>query len=498
MVTRTKTLALQGIETTPVDVEVMISSGLASFNIVGLPDNAVKESKERVRATLSALGISLPAKRITVNLSPADVLKSGSHYDLPIAAALLVALGAMPSDSLENSLFMGELSLDGRLNAVKGALPGAICAQAIGMESVFVPSINAPEAAWAGDVDVFGLATIKDLIAHTKGDEVLTPARPGKADDLPAEILDFADIKGQDMAKTAAEMAAAGGHNLALAGPPGAGKSMTAKRITGLLPPLSSQEALEVSLIHSVADGLQKGLITQRPFRSPHHSASAVALCGGGHNAKPGEVSLAHRGVLFLDELPEFASKVLETLRQPVEDGVITISRANHHVTYPARFQLVAAMNPCKCGYLGDPARACSQAPLCSEKYLSKISGPLLDRFDLKVSVPAVEISHLQSTKTSEDTATIRERVLKARDMQYRRFNGKIECNADMSTKMTEEVVQPDSEGQKILSQAAEKFKLSARGYYRTLKVARTVADLRGDKNVSRPHIAQALGFRQF
>jgi len=509
MVSHVETLALLGLSGKPVRVEVQVTGGVQGIYIIGLPSNAVKESRDRVRGAFHALGISLPDKRVTVNLSPADLAKDGSHYDLPIALGMLMAFGIVPGDSGDGAVVMGELGLDGSVRAVPGCLPAALHAAAHGARVMMVPAANSAEAAWAGSATsqhggmaVLGVESLHGLVRHLRGEELIAPSQPVRRGNGMAQAVgDMADIRGQEGAKRAAEIAAAGGHHLLMSGPPGSGKSMLAARIPSLLPDLTPAEALEVSMIHSVAGVLQgDGLVAARPFRDPHHSASSVALTGGGLKAKPGEMSLAHRGVLFMDELPEFPRAVLETLRQPLETGAITISRASAHVTYPARFQLVAAMNPCACGYLGDMSKGCKKQPQCGSDYTTRLSGPLLDRFDLRVSVPAVKASDLGLPAGKDTTATVAARVAAARGLQRQRFAGlgagAPVCNAELSGALLDEFCAPDAEGRAMLATAAERMGLSARGYHRVLRVARTIADLAGARHVAKPHIAEALAYR--
>ncbi len=497
MVARVKTVAFQGIECLEVDVEVQFGPGLPAFAVVGLPDKAVGESRERVRGALVAIGLALPPGRIIVNLAPADLLKEGSHFDLPIALAILVEMGVLSADDLADYTVLGELGLDGRINAVAGVLPAAIAAVAA-ERGLICPAAQGGEAAWAGDLAVLAPSSIIALVNHFKGSQTLPRPAP-QMEAIAAQALDLADIKGQESAKRALEVAAAGGHNLLMVGPPGAGKSMLAQRLPGLLPPLDPAAALEVSMIHSVVGQLSGGrLIRNRPFRDPHHSASLPSLIGGGLRAKPGEVSLAHRGVLFLDELPEFARATLEALRQPVESGRAVVARVNAHVTYPARFQLVAAMNPCRCGHLGDAALACGRAPKCAQEYQAKISGPLFDRIDMHVDVPAVSPADLSLPPPREGSRQVAERVAAARQRQTTRYAGKaILTNAEADGQLLDEVASPDAEGRKLLAEAAERFKLSARGYHRVLRVARTLADLDRSESVRRVHIAEALSYRR-
>ncbi len=493
-----RTVAFTGIEVLPVEVQVAIGTGLPSFAIVGLPDKAVAESRERVRAALTAIGLGLPPKRITVNLAPADVQKEGSHFDLPIALGLLVAMGVVPLDEMSGYVALGELGLDGSIASVAGVLPAAIAANG-DERGLICPAAQGGEAAWAGGSGVLAPRTLLELINHFKGGGgVLAAPQPAPIPDPPS-VPDLKDIKGQETAKRALEIAAAGGHNIAMMGPPGAGKSMLAQRLPGLLPPMTAEESLQVSMIHSVAGHLAGGsIVRHRPFRDPHHSASMAALVGGGLRARPGEISLAHRGVLFLDELPEFNRQVLEALRQPIETGKVVVARANTHATYPARFQLVAAMNPCRCGYLGDPQLACSKAPKCAEDYQGKISGPMFDRIDLQIDVPPVDPLDMSAPPPTDSSATVAARVAKARAIQVARYKDTgVTCNAEADGELLEKVAAPDADGRALLTQAAEKMRLSARGYHRILRVARTIADLDGSETVKRQHIAEALSYRR-
>lgn len=502
MVARVSTVAFQGIDVLDIDVQVQMASGLPAFTLVGLPDKAVAESRERVRAALGAMGLALPSKRITVNLAPADVLKEGSHFDLPIALGLLVAMEVLPREEMASYTALGELGLDGALSSVAGVLPAALAASARG-RGLICPAAQGGEAAWAGELEVLAPADLIALVNHFKGTQVLSRPTPRVADG-PENHLGLKDIKGQESAKRALEVAAAGGHNLLMIGPPGAGKSMLAARLPGILPPLDPAEALEVSMIHSIAGQLKDGkLLRARPFRDPHHSATLPALVGGGTRARPGEISLANHGVLFLDELPEFARQTLEALRQPVETGRAVVARANHHVSYPARFQLVAAMNPCRCGHLDDASLACARAPKCALEYQSKISGPLFDRIDLHIDVPAVSAADLSLPPPAEGSAEVAARVATARVLQRKRYEkhstaGRpIRSNAEADGQVLVEVAAPDAEGRALLEQAAERLKLSARGYHRVLRVARTLADLDASEGVRRVHVAEALSYRR-
>ena len=499
MIATIHTVAFAGVEVLPIEVQVAISGQLPSFTIVGLPDKAVGESRERVRTALAAIGLALPPKRITVNLAPADVQKEGSHFDLPIALGLLVSMGVIGIEDIASYCVLGELSLNASIAAVNGVLPAAIAANASD-RGLICPGAQGGEAAWAGGVDVLAPRSLLELINHFKGVSVLsTPPRSPLVEI--AATKDLRDIKGQETAKRALEIAAAGGHNLLMMGPPGSGKSMLAARLPGLLPPLSAAEALDVSMIHSLAGQLPGGgILRQRPFRDPHHSASTPALVGGGLRTRPGEISLAHRGVLFLDELPEFARATLEALRQPIETGRVTVARANSHVTFPARFQLVAAMNPCRCGHLDEPQLSCGKSPRCAVDYQTKISGPMFDRIDLHVDVPAVNPLDLSLPSVSETSATVAARVAAARDIQSQRLSAlttDVMTNAEADGEMLEQIAAPDADGRALLTQAAEKMLLSARGYHRMLRVARTIADLDNSAQVRRIHIAEALSYRR-
>ncbi|MBD8891510.1 YifB family Mg chelatase-like AAA ATPase [Roseibium litorale] len=499
MVSRVTTVAFQGIEALPVDVQVQVGPGMIAFTVVGLPDKAVGESRERVRAALHASGLALPAKRVTVNLAPADLPKEGSHYDLPIALGIMAAIGAIPPDALAGYVVLGELGLDGMLAPVAGVLPAAMGANALG-KGLICPAESGSEAAWADpDMDILAPRSLIQLANHFKGTQVLSRPEP-RLQAAATGLPDLADVKGQESAKRALEIAAAGGHNLLMCGPPGAGKSMLASRLPSILPPLRPKELLEVSMIASMAGELAEGRLTdRRPFRAPHHSASMAALVGGGLRAKPGEVSLAHNGVLFLDELPEFNPQVLDSLRQPLESGEAVIARANHRVTYPARIQLIAAMNPCRCGHAGEPGHVCRRGARCASEYQARISGPFLDRIDLKIDVPAVTAADLIAPGKAESSADVAERVAEARRIQRARYQAlglSTLTNAQAPAGVIETVSCPDSAGQAFLQEAANTLALSARGYHRVLKLARTLADLDGLDTVGRLHLAEALSYR--
>jgi magnesium chelatase family protein len=494
---RVATFAFAGIEAVPVEVQVQLAPGLPAFLVVGLADKAVGESRERVRAALTGLGLSLPPKRILVNLAPADLAKEGSHYDLPIALGLLAAMDVIPREELQGFAALGELGLDGALLPVAGVLPAALAASAKNL-GLICPAAQGAEAAWAGRGEVLAPPDLPALLNHFRGVQVLSAPAP------PTLVAEgwrgpcLSEVKGQEAAKRAVEIAAAGGHNLLLIGPPGAGKSMLAQRLPGLLPDLTPGEALELSLIHSVAGLLRDGkLLTRPPFREPHHSASQAALIGGGNRGRPGEISLAHNGVLFLDEWPEFPRPALEALRQPMESGRAVIARANAHVTYPARFQVVAAMNPCRCGFLGDAGRECSRAPRCGEEYTDRLSGPLLDRMDLTIEVQPVPAAELSRAPMGETTQAIAQRVRTARQAQRARYGEDgPPHNAAAEGAVLEATIVLDNMARELLEQATERLGLSARGYTRMLRVARTIADLAGSAAVTRAHVAEALAYR--
>ncbi|WP_037504082.1 YifB family Mg chelatase-like AAA ATPase [Sphingomonas jaspsi] len=497
MVACLATVAYLGLEARPVEVQVQLAAGLPAFVIVGLPEKAVAESRERVRAALHAIGLALPPKRIVVNLSPADLPKEGSHFDLPIALGLLAAIGAADAESLAHYVAVGELGLDGRIAPSPGVLLAALRASSQGM-GLICPASQGAEAAWAGNVEVLAAPDLLALLSHLKGTQLLRPPEPGEAEPAVGGP-DLKQVKGQEVAKRALEIAAAGGHNLLMNGPPGAGKSLLASCLPGILPPLEPAEALEVSMVASVAGELEGGrMMRRRPFRAPHHSASMPALVGGGLKVRPGEISLAHLGVLFLDELPEFQRAVLDSLRQPLETGTVSVARANMHVTFPARVQLVAAMNPCRCGHLGDPALACARAPRCAADYQAKVSGPLLDRIDLHVEVQGVSAADLTLPPPAEDSKIVAARVAAARAIQSHRYRGHgVRTNAEADGELLDAVATPDERGRKLLADAAAAMRLSARGYHRVLKVARTIADLAGNEEVGRIHVAEALSYRR-
>ena len=497
MVAIAYSVAFEGIEARLVEVQCAVAAGLPGFSIVGLPDKAVSEAKERVRAAFGALAIALPNKRLTVNLSPADLPKEGSHFDLPIALAALAALDIIPKDELARCVCLGELALDGRLVSVAGALPAAMAA-AEDDRALICPRSCGPEAAWVASVPVLAPATLREAVDHLTDRAPLARAVPGMAEARP-DTGCLSEVKGQERAKRALEIAAAGRHHLLMVGPPGSGKSMLAARLPGLMPPLTPAEALETSMIHSLAGTLETGGISRHPpFRDPHHTASMAAIVGGGRGARPGEVSLAHNGVLFLDEFPEFSRQVLETLRQPIETGEVVVARANAHIRYPCRFLLMAAANPCRCGHLADAARACNKAPICGQDYVKRISGPLMDRFDLRIEVPAVDFMELELPATGETSATIAARIVAAREIQTRRFadHPRIRVNAEASGAILDEIARPDSQGRDLIVRASEKLGLTARGYHRILRSARSIADLDSSEDVRVNHLAEAISYR--
>ncbi len=500
MLARVHTVAFNGLEILKVDLQIQLSPGLPAFNIVGLPDKAVAESKERVRAALQNLNLHIPAKRITINLSPADLPKEGSHFDLPVALGLLAVMGVIPKENLDDYVVLGELGLDGGVVAVNGVLPVAMYAGSK-QKGLICPAAQGSEAVWSGLKSIIAPDTLLALINHFQNKQTISFPVAQKLERT-TSLLDLKDVKGQENAKRALEIAAAGAHNILMVGPPGSGKSMLASRLPSILPPLTAEEALETSMIHSVAGELKDGKLNfERPYRSPHHNASTPALVGGGRKAQPGEISLAHNGVLFLDELPEFNRPTLEALRQPLENGCVSISRVNAHTVYPAKFQLVAAMNPCRCGHLGNHALECNRAPLCAEEYQNKLSGPLLDRIDMHIDVPAVSPFDMADTKPGESSAAVLERVIKARQIQSERFKklGQpcLKTNSELRGELLETALFLDSDAKNLLVAFADKNHLSARAYHRTLRLARTIADLQSESKVLKLHIAEALSYRR-
>ena len=503
MLIKTLGAAVQGIDAILVTIEVSVEQGI-SYCIVGLPDAAVRESHQRVQSALKQSGQEYPRRRVVINMSPADVKKEGAAYDLPIAVGILAADGKIAADALDGYMVMGELSLDGSVLPIRGVLPMAIKAREMGLRGMIVPRGNATEAAVVDRLDVYGVDSLSQVIALLRGESLVSPTVVDTRGEFARAVgscdLDFSDVKGQENVKRAFEVACAGGHNILLVGPPGAGKSMMAKRLPSILPPLSLREALETTKIHSVAGRLKGGarLMTERPFRSPHHTISPVALVGGGSNPMPGEISLAHNGVLFLDEFPEFSRQVLEVMRQPLEDRHISISRAKYSIDYPAGFMLVASMNPCPCGYYTHPTKQCICPPGAVQRYLNRISGPLLDRIDIQVEIMPVEFDDLASARPGEPSAAVRERVTAARELQTARFAGEkgVYCNAQMSTRLINAHALPDEAGMRRLRDAMRRLDMSARAYDRILKVARTIADLDRSDRVCERHIAEAITYR--
>ncbi|MEL6093594.1 YifB family Mg chelatase-like AAA ATPase [Bartonella schoenbuchensis] len=500
MVARVTTIAFRGLEAIPVDVQVMIAPGRIGMAIVGLADKAIAESRERVQAALHACGLSMPNKRVTINLAPADLPKEGSHYDLPIAIGLMLAMGLLPPQIAQNYIILGELSLDGSITAVNGVLPTAMTALSLN-KGLICPHQCGPEAAWASaDMDILAPDTLLAIVNHFKGTQILKRPQPRQYT-IQTELPDLCEIKGQKAAKRALEVCAAGRHNLLFVGPPGAGKSMLAQCLPSILPPLDSRELLDVCLIASITGEIVHNTISHhRPFRSPHHSASMAAIIGGGLKGKPGEVTLAHNGVLFLDELPEFSPQVLDSLRQPLESGECIVARANHHINYPARIQLIAAMNPCRCGMAGEEGHVCAKGPRCQSDYQARISNPLLDRIDLRICVPALTAMDLMQPEQSEKSCDVAKRVARTRVIQAKRFAklglGHIRTNGDCPGKIIEQIAIPDQSATTLLQDISEKMRFSARAYHRILKVARTIADLDEADQLSRHHLAEAISYR--
>ena len=500
MICTLRSFGLEGIRGYEITVEADISQGLPAFEVVGLPDAAVREARERIRAAIKNSGFKYPVSRITINLAPAGTKKSGTAYDVPMLVGILAAMRAIPKPQLDCA-FLGELSLDGQVRPVTGVLPMAMSAASCGVKKMFVPAENAAEATLAGTVEVYPVSHVQQLAAHLRGEVPILPAAPWKAPEIRLPVPDFSDVKGQDMAKRALEIAAAGGHNILMVGPPGSGKSMLARRLPSILPDMSMEEKLELTTVYSVAGKLPKDqpLLTDRPFRSPHHTVSMAGLVGGGSNPRPGEISLAHNGVLFLDELPEFGGDTLDVLRQPLEEREVTISRVMGTVRYPSNFMLVCAMNPCKCGWYGHPSGRCRCSRSAVDRYLSRISGPLLDRIDMIIEVQDLPFEELRRNTMAESSEMIRNRVNAARDIQRSRYEGNgLRCNSEMQQKQLRAYCVLDEQGTALMKQAFDSLGLTARSYDRILRVARTIADLAGSETIGAMHLAEAIRYRTF